>query len=137
MSYFKINYDKLKNLNQTKYHIFIGILISIILLIILISFFININKKLTFYGICNDNILTLKINSKLSDNFKNNSHIKFNNKKLKYTILNYGKYEIIDNEIYQEINLTIENKLIDNEVGKVELYYNKEKLIKFIFKLFK
>jgi len=137
MSYFKINYDKLKNLNQTKYHIFIGILISIILLIILISFFININKKITLYGICNDNILTLKINSKLSDNFKNNSHIKFNNKKLKYTILNYGKYEIIDNEIYQEINLTIENKLIDNEVGKVELYYNKEKLIKFIFKLFK
>jgi len=137
MSYFKINYDKIKNLNQKKYYIFIGILISIILLIILISFFININKKLTFYGICNDNILTLKINSKLSDNFKNNSHIKFNNKKLKYTILNYGKYEIIDNEIYQEINLTIENKLIDNEVGKVELYYNKEKLIKFIFKLFK
>lgn len=137
MNYFKINYEKLQNLNQKRFYILIIFIIFIFILIILICHFVNVNQKLAFYGICNDNTLTLKINNKLSDTLKNNSYLNFNKRKIKYKILNYGRYEIIDNEIFQEINLTIENEVINNEVGKVEINYNKEKLIKFIFDLFK
>jgi len=136
MDYFKINYDKLENIKQIKYHIVITVVICLIVLFILISCFIKINKKITLYGICNDNILKIKINTKLSDNIKNSDHLNFNKKKLKYKIGSYGDYEIIDNEIYQEINLSIEN-VMNDEVGKIEVYSKEEKLIKFIFDLFK
>lgn len=137
MEYFKINYDRLENLKQKKFYIFVMLIVIILLTLLIIACFIKIPSKVKFSGIYYDNILTIKINTKLSDDLKNNKYIIFNDQKTKYKIESYQETEIIDNEIYQEINLTIEKKFKNNEVGIVELHYDKQKLIEYIFDLFK
>lgn len=137
MKYFKVNYYKLQNLSQVNYCIIVIIIIFIFFILLLIASFTFVSNKTSFYGIYYDNILKIKINNKLSDTLKDNQYIIFNDKKTKYEILEYGAYEIINNEIYQEVSLTIEEDFINNEVGLVELYYDKKRVIKYIFELFK
>jgi len=137
MEYFKINYYRLKNINQIKFFQIVFVLIIIFIILIILSFNKNIQSKVSFSGIYNDNILKIKINNKLSDILNDNEYIVFNNVKTTYGILDYGEYEIIDNEIYQIVNLTVDEKYKDNEVGIVELYYNKQKIFDFILDLFK
>jgi len=137
MEYFRINYNKLQNLSQKKYYIVIIIVFLSLLLLISISCVIDTYEKFSVYGVYNNNILKIKINNKLSDTLKNNQYIKFNEQKTTYKILSFGEYEIIDNEIYQEVNLAIDDNFINNEVGLVELYYDKKKIIKYILELFK
>lgn len=137
MEYFKINYHRLQNLSQVSFYKIIFVFLSSLALLLILSCFIGAYHKISFPGIYNDNILRIKVNNKLSDKLKKNQYIEFNNKKTSYKIVEFGEYEIIDEEIYQEIALTIDETFIDNEVGIVELYYDKEKIIKHILELFK
>jgi len=137
MNNFKVNYYKLQNLYQIKYYKFIILIFILLSMLIFISCFMTTYHKVSFPGIFNNGILNIKINKKLSDILKNKHNLKFNNKKTTYEILSYGDYEIVDNEIYQEVSLAIEEKFINNEVGIVELYYDKEKVVEYILKLFK
>lgn len=140
MKYFRINYDRLKNLEQINFYKIIIIIVINLIILLIVACNLSVYHKISFYGIYNDNILIIKINNKLSDIIKNNQYIKFNNKKTKYeidTLNGFGEYEIIDNEIYQIINLKVDTKFNNNEVGLVELYYNKQKIIKYIFESFK
>lgn len=137
MEYFKINYHRLQNLSQVSFYKIIFVFLSSLALLLILSCFISAYHKISFPGFYNDNILRIKVNNKLSDKLKENQYIEFNNKKTSYKIVEFGEYEIIDEEIYQEIALTIDETFIDNEVGIVELYYDKEKIIKHILELFK
>lgn len=137
MEYFKINYYKLQNLSQLNFYKIIIFIILNILILLIVGCFISIYNKASFSAIYNNNILTIKINNKLSDTLKNNKYIVFNDVKTGYEILEYGEYEIIGNEIYQKVNLSVDKEFINNEVGIVELYYNKQRIIKYIFELFK
>lgn len=137
MEYFKINYYKLQNLSQLNFYKIIIFIILNLLILLIMGYFMSTYDKVSFSAIYNNNILTIKINNKLSDTLKNNKYIVFNDVKTKYKILEYGEYEIIGNEIYQEVNLSVDKEFINNEVGIVELYYDKQKIIKYIFELFK
>lgn len=136
MDYFKINYDKLQNMPQINYYRIVIIISLLFISLIIVSSFVKIYQKDICYGIYNNNILKLKINSELSDNIKKSEYITFNNEKTKFKIQNYGDYEIIDNFIFQEIYLIIDDKFYHNEVGKVELYYDRQSILKIILDLF-
>lgn len=137
MNYFQVNYYRLRNLSQK--HLFAIIILIIIIGIFILgfSYFKVVSRKYNCYGIYQNNLLNIKVIQDKIDIFKDNKKLIFNNKDVKYKINNMGGYELIDNKIYQNIYLTIDGDVYDNEVGEVEIYYRKEKLIKFIFELFK
>ena len=137
MNFFKINYNKLENMKEIKFYKLILIIIIIFIVLIVISLKIEISKKFQCYGLYYDNILSLKINSELSDKLKKSEYIIFKNQKNNFEIKEYGNYEILNNEVYQEINLIVDNKFYDNEVGLVEFYYDKKSVFKYILDLFK
>jgi len=124
-------------MHEIKYYKFIIFIIIISIVLIIVSLFTYTSKQISFYGIYNDKNIHIKFNTKLSDKIKNNEYLKFNNIKTKYSILEFGDYEIIDNEIYQNIILTVDNDFINNEVGLIELSYDNEKTINYILDLFK
>ena len=131
------NYERLKNLKQRKYYLII-ILVSITTTSFLISsLFIPISKKITTYGIYEDEVLKININNELSDKIRKNNTLIFNGTKVSYQSVYVNNYEVIDNKIYLNLWLTVDKKFYDNEVGEVTLCYDKEKLIKYIFELFK
>ena len=137
MNYFQVNYYRLRNLSQK--HLFAIIILIIIIGIFILgfSYFKVVSRKYNCYGIYQNNLLNIKVMQDKIDIFKDNKELVFNNYKVAYKIKNMGEYELIDNKIYQNIYLTIDGNFYDNEVGEVEIYYRKEKLIKFIFELFK
>lgn len=138
MEYFRINYAKLQNLKQIKFSIVLIIIPLFILFLIIIANQNKVSKKIETYGIYQDGVLQLQINNELSDIIKSNNTLIFNNKKTHYIISSFENYELIDEVIYQNILLTIdENNFVNNEVGKIELYYDKQKIINYIFELFK
>ncbi len=136
MNYYKVNYEKLKNINEINYFLFTIVILFVILYFIFLSFFIKVKSKIECFGIISDNILKINLNSKLSDKIKN-SKIKFKDTYITYEIENYGEYEIIDNEVYQIINLKVDANFYDNEVGLVTIYYNEISLWEYILSLFK
>ncbi len=137
MKYFQVNYYRLRNLSQK--HLFAIIILIIIIGIFILgfSYFKVVSRKYNCYGIYQNKLLNIKVMQDKIDIFKDNKKLIFNKKEVKYKIKNMGEYELIDNKIYQNIYLTIDGDVYDNEVGEVEVYYRKEKLIKFIFELFK
>ena len=137
MKYFKINYCRLQNLTQINYYIVVFVMLILIVILLLIASLKTISIKEEYYGIYVDNVLNIKINVKLSDKFKSKEHIIFNNKKTKYKIVKFNDFEIVNNEIYQNITLALDEDFHNNEVGLVELYYDKKSILNYIFELFK
>lgn len=137
MNYFKINYNKLENIPERKYF---KLIIVFTLLICIILFTISkqkINEKFETYGIYTDNSLTININNKLSDKLKVSEYLVFNNTKTKFEIVDYGSYELINNEIYQEVTITMDKYFYQNEVGIVTFYYDKKTILQYIIGLFR
>lgn len=137
MEYYRINYDRLKKLNQINFFLIVMIIVILTSYLIFISCFIDISKSVKIYGIINDGILEIEIESELSDLVKNNNILEFNNEIMNYKIKSFNEYEIIDNKIWQSISLTIDKKVYDNEVGEVVIHYDKQKIITYILDLFK
>lgn len=137
MDYFKVNYHRLANLNQIKYFYFVIFVLILIFVIIFFSFKIRVSKVLNSYGIYHDGVLTIKIQNKLSDIIINNNMLSFDNKDTKYLIQDFGDYEIINDDIYQEINLIVDEKFYENEIGVVKVRYEERRIIKHILKLLK
>lgn len=137
MNYFKINYNRLENLPQIKFYKLIFLLIIILVILIFISSFMYTYKTINLYGYYTDEILHIKINNILSDKIKNGKYLTFNNKKTAYEVISYGEYEIIENEIYQDVSLELEKNFINNEIGTVKIKYDKKRIINYIFDLFK
>ena len=137
MNYLKINYQKLLNLKIHKYIFWDFLFILIIILSLIYVFTHSISKRLTCYGVYDGLVLKIIANESLSDAISKNKTLYFNNTKVNYEIDEYGEYQVIDDVIYQQIDLAIDKELYDNEVGEVKLYYEKKKLITFILELFK
>ena len=137
MDYFKINYNKLQNLSQINFYKIIFLIFILLIILFILSFKINISKRYEFYGIYKENLLNIKIEKTLSGKLKNSKYILFNDIKTNFKINDYGDYEIINNDIYQEIELIVDEKFYDNEIGLVEFYCDKKILFKYILDLFK
>ncbi len=137
MNYFKINYNRLENLPQINFYKFVFSVIVIFIIMIFISYVMNTYKTINLYGYYNDGILHIKINNILSDKIKSEDHLYFNNQKTFYEVSSFGEYEIINNEIYQAVNLKLKDNFINNEVGVVKIKYDKKRILNYILDLFK
>lgn len=135
MDYFKINYSKLKNLPEKKFDRLIILFVIIIIFVVFCASKIMIYEKEQVYGIYLDNILTIKVNNKYSKYLDKSEYIKFNDSKVNFKIKEYGEYEIINNEIYQEVKIIVDKDFYQNEVGIVEFYYDKKSVLKYIINL--
>lgn len=136
MNLFKMNYNKLFNLKQLNFNLVIYGTIIFLGIVCLISFYIEVYQIDEFYGIYENNKLNVKISEKLSENIHDIDYIEFKNEKIKIKNIEFINYEIVDNSIFENIELEIDKKFLDNEIGKVKFYYGKQKLIKYIFDLF-
>ena len=56
---------------------------------------------------------------------------------MNYKIDSFGTYRIVDDNIFEEVNLIVDRYVYENEVGKVTILYDKQKIIKYILDLFK
>ena len=137
MEYLKINYYKLENIRPKNFFIFIILTVVSLNVLLFTSCFIDISNKLEFVGVYNSDVITIKINTNLSDKLKKGNYIEFNGYKTNYKIKNFQNAEFINNELYQEVELITDKKFKTNEAGIVSCYYSHKKLIKYIFELFK
>ena len=137
MNYFKINYSKLQNIKQIKFNVILSLISFSIIVLLFLSVFIKTTKSILLYGIVNDNVIKIKISNELSDVVKNNNYVFVNNKKLKYKVDSFGDVELVGEKIFQDVNLIIDEKIMNNEVVKIILRYNEKRLIKHILDLFK
>ncbi len=137
MDYFKINYSKLKHLPEKKFNKLIILLVIVIIFVIFCASKIVIYEKEQVYGIYLNEELIVKINNELSKKLDKCEYIMFNDSKVNFKIKEYGEYEIINNEIYQEIKIIVDKDFYHNEVGKVEFYYDKKSVLKYIINLLK
>lgn len=136
MNLFEMNYNKLFNLKQSNFHILVYAIIIFLGIIILLSLYVEVYQINEFYGIYENNQLNVKINEKLSENIYSVDYIEFKNEMLKIKDITFIDYEIVDNNIFSIVEIEIDKKMKNNEIGKVKFYYEKEKLIKYIFDLF-
>ena len=133
---YKVNYDKLQKLKQIHFEYLLFFIIIMSLIILISTFFIKVSKRVSFYGILNDNIISINVNSTLSDKLQNGHMLKFKDTYLDYEIVSYGEYKIVNNEVIQDINLKV-NMTGYNMVGEVTLFYDEVRLVNFILALFK
>ena len=137
MEYFRINYSKLQNLSQIKFFKIILCIICLLITLIILANKIYIQNKFTSYGIYNNGLFLININVKLSDDLKKNDYIYLNDELVKFKINGFGENKIVNNEVYQDIELIIDKEFYDNEVLLIEFYYNKTSILKYVLDLFK
>ncbi len=137
MNYCNVCYESLKNIKEIKYFRFL-----IIFLVILIGLILNVRdlvvtKNYETYGFYENNLLHLKITNILSDKLKEGNDIIFKDEFLKIDKIVYGNFEFINNDIYQDVYLTLNKEFYQNEVGVVKIRDDNFKLLKYIFELFR
>lgn len=137
MNLFNLNYNKLQNLKQIEFNIFIYLIIIVLGILIILAFNIEVYKINEYYGIYENDKLNVKINNKLSENIKNIEYIVFKSEKSNIKKVSFLNYEIVDNNILENVEIELDNEFSNNEIGLVKFYYGKQKLIKYIFELFR
>lgn len=137
MNYYNIDYYKLSHIKIINYFVFIIILIIAFIIFWIFGNFITINKSIINYGIIQDDVLKIKIEKGLSDTYMQNNELIFNNKIYEYDSMNFSDIEVINDNVYQTINLNLKGAKINGEFGVVKLNYEKIKLNKYILELFK
>ncbi len=137
MDYFKVNYDKLKNMEVKDFYILIYVFIFICLYLLFLSCFLKVKVRASCYGIIEDGLLKVGVSPLFSEKIKNGHQLKFKDTVTNYEIVKFGEYEIVDNNIIEEVYLKVDANYYDNEIGEVEIYYDEVKLCKYILDLFK
>ncbi len=137
MDYLKINYYKLQHLKIKKYNLLIFLIIG---LIIFSFIYINqkeIPKRIESYGVYDGLVLKIIADKSLSEAITKNNSLTFKGKKVNYEIAEFGEYEMLNNTLYQEIDLIIDKDYNPNETGEVIVYFDQVKIRTFILELFK
>ncbi len=137
MEYFKVNYGVLQNLRQIKFYKIVLIILIILVLLLKVAHNSIVWQHIECESIYINDNLSLTINVQLSDKLKKAKYITFNDAKANIDKINYGDYEMISNEVYQNINLIIDRKFSNNEVGVLKIYYEEKSILKIVLDLFK
>lgn len=137
MNYYNVNYESLKRIKVTKYFTFL-----VIIFLILIGLFLYLKKmqiisNYEIYGIYENDMLHLKIHSNLSDKLNKCQYVIFQDKKVKITNLTFNDYEFINEEIFQTVYLTLNEKFKQNEIGIVKIPMQEKNAFDYILELFK
>lgn len=89
------------------------------------------------YGYILDNELIINIPTNYPDTINNMEYIKVDNKKYLGKVINISEVKLDAASLinYQEVKFATNIDVVDNQVFKVSVFYNKEKVIKKIKKI--
>ncbi len=131
-----MNYNVLKNIREINYFKIILLVFIIIFISVLITMFIKINVSNTYSGIYNNNVINLKIERNQLSEIIKNKKLLINKEEVLINNIEINNYEIIDDNIFGNILITVDKSFINNEILDIEVV-NKERLLYYILKLFK
>ena len=131
-----MNYLDLINI---KYTFKISLIIFLIFFTLIISYVLNLNiyENFTSYGYVLDDQINLKVLVDNPDILNNLKYIKIGSKDYKAEVKEISEV-MLDSENfinYQIVKLKIDERLNDNEVFKVDIFYNEEKVYKKLKKI--
>lgn len=131
-----MNYLDLINI---KYTFKFSLIIFLIFFVLIISYVLNLNiyENFTSYGYVLDDQINLKVLVDNPDILNNLKYIKIGSKDYKVEVKEISEV-MLDSENfinYQIVKLKIDERLNDNEVFKVDIFYNEEKVYKKLKKI--
>ncbi len=131
-----MNYLDLINI---KYTFKFSLIIFLIFFVLIISYVLNLNiyENFTSYGYVLDDQINLKVLVDNPDILNNLKYIKIGSKDYKAEVKEISEV-MLDSENfinYQIVKLEIDERLNDNEVFKVDIFYNEEKVYKKLKKI--
>ena len=131
-----MNYLDLINI---KYTFKFSLIIFLIFFVLIISYVLNLNiyENFTSYGYVLDDQINLKVLVDNLDILNNLKYIKIGSKDYKAEVKEISEV-MLDSENfinYQIVKLEIDERLNDNEVFKVDIFYNEEKVYKKLKKI--
>lgn len=131
-----MNYLDLINI---KYTFKFSLIIFLIFFVLFISYVLNLNiyENFTSYGYVLDDQINLKVLVDNPDILNNLKYIKIGSKDYKAEVKEISEV-MLDSENfinYQIVKLKIDERLNDNEVFKVDIFYNEEKVYKKLKKI--
>lgn len=131
-----MNYLDLINI---KYTFKFSLIIFLIFFVLIISYVLNLNiyENFASYGYVLDDQINLKVLVDNPDILNNLKYIKIGSKDYKAEVKEISEV-MLDSENfinYQIVKLKIDERLNDNEVFKVDIFYNEEKVYKKLKKI--
>jgi hypothetical protein len=131
-----MNYLDLINI---KYSCKKGLFVLTTVFIIVLVYILNLNMYESFntYGYVQDELLNIKISIQAPDMLTNLKYIKIGSNNYKVEIKEISDM-LLDEENfinYQIVKFKIDEKLNDNQVFKIGIFYNEEKVYKKILKM--
>lgn len=119
--------------SRVKFCLVLGIILGVLL---------YVSSKVTCdvyntYGYILDNELIINIPTNYPDTINNMEYIKVDNKKYLGKVINISEVKLDAESLinYQEVKFATNIDIVDNQVFKVSIFYNKEKVIKKIKKI--
>ena len=99
---------------------------------------LKIYSSKQYYGIYNDGYISINIDITNSDTIKKSNYIKINNNKYSYSISDISSLmaDEINNINYQNYKIYINESFKENEIVKIDFFYNKQRIIKKLLDLF-
>lgn len=131
-----MNYLDLINI---KYSCKKGLFVLTTVFIIVLVYVLNLNMYESFntYGYVQDELLNIKISIQTPDMLTNLKYIKIGSNNYKVEIKEISDM-LLDEENfinYQMVKMKIDERLNDNQVFKIGIFYNEEKVYKKILKM--
>ena len=130
----KSSYYFLQNIKY-KNNLFLIIFLGIFIILINLSFFLEIYSYFNTYGIYENGFIKVNILLENSDNITLSDKMKIKNEEYSFKINSISNLLSENYQNYQIYTLKTNINLKENEVVKITFYYNKEKIIKKIFKI--
>ncbi|MGN1379007.1 MAG: hypothetical protein ACI4XR_01235 [Bacilli bacterium] len=130
----KSSYYYLQNIKY-KNNLFLIMFLGIFIIFIILSFFLESYSNFNTYGIYENGFIKVNILVENSDKITLNNKMKIKNDEYSYKIDNISDLLNENYQNYQIYTLKTNINLKENEVVKITFYFDKEKIIKKIFKI--
>ena len=127
------------DLLNIKYKVKLGLIFIIVVIVSTIIYVLNLELYDTkeTYGYIENGLLITRLDVNFPDTINTIKYVVIGSKKYKTTLDKVGTFSVDKDTLtnYQEISLKLNSTLRENQVFKIVILYNKEKVIKKVKKL--
>lgn len=127
------------DLLNIKYKVKLGLIFIIIVIVSTVIYVLNLELYDTkeTYGYIENGLLITRLDVNFPDTINTIKYVVIGSKKYKTTLDKVGTFSVDKDTLtnYQEISLKLNSTLRENQVFKIVILYNKEKVIKKVKKL--
>lgn len=124
-----LNYEDILNIEASDKLAF-SIISFLFLSLILIMFFYESYSVIDYDGMYDGKNVIITLKYDVTNIIKSGEYIVIDEKEYDYSIKSYGDIFLVADEYFQSIYLDIDADLKKNEVIKITVFYNKNKMIK-------